>query len=160
MRSQYVPEAVRSTVMNMFRIPLNMFVCIVLYNVRRPCRRRSWCPGGLSRRPPPSLPPSRSTAPLPGAALPLQPLHQISGRSSSVRLAPTPLPAQVSAFPLPLMFGMCCCFLLIASAAQRQLEVLTRVGSGGGGERGGRGDDGVEMQAAGKGAVRADDSSL
>ncbi|XP_020277338.1 molybdate-anion transporter-like [Asparagus officinalis] len=33
MRSQYVPEEARSTIMNFFRIPLNMFVCVVLYNV-------------------------------------------------------------------------------------------------------------------------------
>jgi uncharacterized membrane protein YgcG len=33
MRSQYVPEDVRSTIMNMFRIPLNLFVCVILYNV-------------------------------------------------------------------------------------------------------------------------------
>lgn len=33
MRSMYVPEHVRSTIMNMFRIPLNLFVCIILYNV-------------------------------------------------------------------------------------------------------------------------------
>ncbi|KAL8248066.1 hypothetical protein R6Q59_009282 [Mikania micrantha] len=33
MRSQYIPEEARSTIMNFFRIPLNMFVCIVLYNV-------------------------------------------------------------------------------------------------------------------------------
>jgi hypothetical protein len=33
MRSQYVPEEVRSTVMNFFRIPLNLFVCLILYNV-------------------------------------------------------------------------------------------------------------------------------
>ncbi|GBG69212.1 hypothetical protein CBR_g3911 [Chara braunii] len=33
MRSDYVPEESRSTIMNFFRIPLNMFVCIVLYNV-------------------------------------------------------------------------------------------------------------------------------
>ena len=35
MRSQYIPEEARSTVMNFFRIPLNIFVCIVLYNVSR-----------------------------------------------------------------------------------------------------------------------------
>ena len=34
MRSQYIPEESRSTIMNFFRIPLNIFVCIVLYNVR------------------------------------------------------------------------------------------------------------------------------
>ena len=35
MRSQYVPEESRSTIINFFRIPLNMFVCIMLYNVSR-----------------------------------------------------------------------------------------------------------------------------
>ncbi|CAL9088889.1 unnamed protein product [Musa textilis] len=33
MRSQYIPEESRSTIMNFFRIPLNIFVCIILYNV-------------------------------------------------------------------------------------------------------------------------------
>eukprot|EP00217_Crustomastix_stigmatica_P016284 CAMPEP_0183799658 /NCGR_PEP_ID=MMETSP0803_2-20130417/22369_1 /TAXON_ID=195967 /ORGANISM="Crustomastix stigmata, Strain CCMP3273" /LENGTH=450 /DNA_ID=CAMNT_0026044363 /DNA_START=30 /DNA_END=1379 /DNA_ORIENTATION=- len=33
MRASYVPEEVRSTIMNFFRIPLNLFVCVVLYNV-------------------------------------------------------------------------------------------------------------------------------
>ncbi|XP_068634905.1 uncharacterized protein [Aristolochia californica] len=33
MRSQYLPEESRSTIMNFFRIPLNIFVCVVLYNV-------------------------------------------------------------------------------------------------------------------------------
>ena len=33
MRSQYIPEEARSTIMNFFRVPLNIFVCIVLYNV-------------------------------------------------------------------------------------------------------------------------------
>ena len=32
-RSAYVPEELRSTIINFFRIPLNLFVCIVLYNV-------------------------------------------------------------------------------------------------------------------------------
>lgn len=36
MRSQYIPEEARSTIMNFFRIPLNIFVCIVLYNVSIP----------------------------------------------------------------------------------------------------------------------------
>ncbi|MBA0826386.1 hypothetical protein Goarm_011242 [Gossypium armourianum] len=34
MRSQYIPEEARSTIMNFFRIPLNIFVCIALYNVK------------------------------------------------------------------------------------------------------------------------------
>ena len=33
MRSAYVPEESRATIINIFRIPLNLFVCIVLYNV-------------------------------------------------------------------------------------------------------------------------------
>lgn len=33
LRSQYVPEDLRSTIINFFRIPLNLFVCVVLYNV-------------------------------------------------------------------------------------------------------------------------------
>ncbi|KAF6153694.1 hypothetical protein GIB67_000927 [Kingdonia uniflora] len=33
MRSQYIPEEARSTIMNFFRVPLNIFVCIILYNV-------------------------------------------------------------------------------------------------------------------------------
>ncbi|KAE8710769.1 Detected protein of confused Function [Hibiscus syriacus] len=33
MRSQYIPEKARSTIMNFFRNPLNIFVCIALYNV-------------------------------------------------------------------------------------------------------------------------------
>lgn len=32
LRSRYVPEEVRSTIMNLFRVPLNLFVCVVLYN--------------------------------------------------------------------------------------------------------------------------------
>jgi hypothetical protein len=35
MRSDYVPEELRATIINVFRIPLNLFVCIVLGNVRR-----------------------------------------------------------------------------------------------------------------------------
>lgn len=33
LRSQHVPEDIRSTIINFFRIPLNLFVCVVLYNV-------------------------------------------------------------------------------------------------------------------------------
>lgn len=33
MRATYVPEELRATIINMFRIPLNAFVCIVLANV-------------------------------------------------------------------------------------------------------------------------------
>ncbi|KAF5837658.1 hypothetical protein DUNSADRAFT_4091 [Dunaliella salina] len=33
MRASYVPEELRSTIINCFRIPLNLFVCVILYNV-------------------------------------------------------------------------------------------------------------------------------
>jgi len=33
MRATYVPEGTRATVTNMFRIPLNAFVCVALFNV-------------------------------------------------------------------------------------------------------------------------------
>lgn len=33
MRAAHVPEEMRATIINFFRIPLNLFVCIVLYNV-------------------------------------------------------------------------------------------------------------------------------
>ena len=33
LRSRYVPEDIRSTIINCFRIPLNLFVCLVLSNV-------------------------------------------------------------------------------------------------------------------------------
>jgi hypothetical protein len=35
LRSQYVPEESRSTILNFFRIPVNVFVCVVLYNVSK-----------------------------------------------------------------------------------------------------------------------------
>jgi hypothetical protein len=34
LRSQYVPEDIRATILNLFRVPLNLFVCLILYNVR------------------------------------------------------------------------------------------------------------------------------
>ena len=33
-RAAHVPEEMRATIINFFRIPLNLFVCLVLYNVR------------------------------------------------------------------------------------------------------------------------------
>lgn len=33
MRAAYVPEELRATIINCFRIPLNLFVCVILYNV-------------------------------------------------------------------------------------------------------------------------------
>eukprot|EP00197_Chlamydomonas_leiostraca_P000546 CAMPEP_0202886740 /NCGR_PEP_ID=MMETSP1391-20130828/42328_1 /ASSEMBLY_ACC=CAM_ASM_000867 /TAXON_ID=1034604 /ORGANISM="Chlamydomonas leiostraca, Strain SAG 11-49" /LENGTH=483 /DNA_ID=CAMNT_0049570015 /DNA_START=113 /DNA_END=1564 /DNA_ORIENTATION=+ len=33
LRAHYVPEEMRSTIINIFRIPLNLFVCVILYKV-------------------------------------------------------------------------------------------------------------------------------
>ena len=33
MRAKYVPEDIRATIINIFRVPLNLFVCVVLFNV-------------------------------------------------------------------------------------------------------------------------------
>jgi hypothetical protein len=33
MRATYVPDELRATIINLFRIPLNLFVCLVLANV-------------------------------------------------------------------------------------------------------------------------------
>jgi hypothetical protein len=38
MRSAYVPEEMRATIINFFRIPLNLFVCVILYNVSNGAR--------------------------------------------------------------------------------------------------------------------------
>ena len=35
LRARYVPEEQRSTIINIFRIPLNTFVCLILWKVRR-----------------------------------------------------------------------------------------------------------------------------
>lgn len=43
LRSQYLPEESRSTIINFFRIPLNMFVCIMLYNVSPSCNFCNAC---------------------------------------------------------------------------------------------------------------------
>jgi hypothetical protein len=34
LRAKYVPEQQRSTIINVFRIPLNLFVCLILWKVR------------------------------------------------------------------------------------------------------------------------------
>ncbi|GFR46357.1 hypothetical protein Agub_g7865 [Astrephomene gubernaculifera] len=33
LRARFIPEETRSTIINIFRIPLNLFVCVILYNV-------------------------------------------------------------------------------------------------------------------------------
>jgi hypothetical protein len=34
LRAKYLPEEQRSTIINLFRVPLNLFVCIILWKVR------------------------------------------------------------------------------------------------------------------------------
>ncbi len=44
MRSDYLPEQARSTIINFFRVPLNAFVCVMLYNVRFWSLTSMWSP--------------------------------------------------------------------------------------------------------------------
>ncbi|GFP82602.1 probable serine/threonine-protein phosphatase 2a regulatory subunit b'' subunit ton2 [Phtheirospermum japonicum] len=41
MRFQYIPEEARITIINFFRIPLNIFICVVLYNLCWVCAQYS-----------------------------------------------------------------------------------------------------------------------
>ena len=74
LRARYVPEDQRSTIINIFRIPLNTFVCLILWKARarralrarRARLARSQCLRG--RGPPPPRPPDAHThAPPPPA---------------------------------------------------------------------------------------------
>lgn len=91
MRSQYIPEEARSTIMNFFRIPLNIFVCIVLYNVS------------------PSLSLSHNIS---SCAYMYTFDHSLTFFNLFIK---------VDAFPITVMFGMCSFFLFIASMLQRRL---------------------------------------
>ena len=51
MRSDYLPEQARSTIINFFRIPLNAFVCVMLYNVRFWSLFSLWSPFHLCYQP-------------------------------------------------------------------------------------------------------------
>ena len=44
MRSDYLPEQARYTIINFFRIPHNAFVCVMLYNVRFWSLSSMWSP--------------------------------------------------------------------------------------------------------------------
>jgi hypothetical protein len=41
LRAKYVPEEQRSTIINVFRVPLNLFVCLILWKVGL----ARWVPG-------------------------------------------------------------------------------------------------------------------
>ena len=88
----------RSTVINIFRIPLNLFVCIVLYNVRTAAASTTRA-GAAHRK-------QRWQAPPPPPHPPMSPW------------------TQVNAFPLAFMFGMCSLFLVGAAYCQRRFSDL------------------------------------
>jgi hypothetical protein len=99
MRSQYIPEESRSTIMNFFRIPLNLFVCVVLYNVSTIC---SFLPISIDWS------------------------VKISwqGWCSRLKTVTNTRNLQVNAFPITVMFGMCSIFLFMAAILQRRLMVV------------------------------------
>ena len=102
MRSQYIPEEASSTIMNFFRIPLNIFVCIVLYNV---CLHSSkYLNMFLDLR--------------------LYQLGHVQIASHCLSLTSSFGLSQVNAFPITVMFGMCSIFLFVACLLQRRLMVI------------------------------------
>ena len=139
LRSQYVPENIRATTLNLFRVPLNLFVCLVLYNVRclpstavtlhatpatsPPCLCRS------QRFMEPLLATKRCVQrticaeALYGSITRLT-LDCNSGmcQHSKVILA---LALQVGSVPLSVMFGMCSLFLLLALWCQHSFLLLS-----------------------------------
>lgn len=103
MRSQYIPEEARSTIMNFFRIPLNIFVCIVLYNV---CLHSSKYLNML-------------------LDFRLYRLGNVLIASHCLSLTSSfGLSLKVNAFPITVMFGMCSIFLFVACLLQRRLMVI------------------------------------
>ena len=179
MRAEYVPEEMRATIINFFRIPLNLFVCVILYNVRsghykpissQPChfiRKASACThvedsvisasavhmrvDTASCHVSPlrtSLVRSRSESESDNATggvvcccpcdlgsscpdlsmlhLGCWPAQAVLISLSAVMIPTAVVPnAQVSSFPLALMFGMCSAFLCLATVCQMRLENLT-----------------------------------
>ena len=111
MRSAYVPEEMRSTIINFFRIPLNLFVCIVLYNVSFEAIWE-W----------------KTMQPIIMSIHFLNPESFISNiylvvlyLSSTIHFARI---MQVSSFPLATMFGMCSFFLMVCLLCQRQFASI------------------------------------
>lgn len=98
MRSQYIPEEARSTIMNFFRIPLNIFVCIVLYNVST-ILTMFYC-----------------------VVFFLQQINLVY-----LFFCWSFFFWKVNAFPITVMFGMCSIFLFMASILQRRLLVVSEI---------------------------------
>jgi hypothetical protein len=141
LRASYVPEEMRSTIINYFRIPLNLFVCIVLYNVSSRAGAEGGCGCGRGCTHAPRHPPGNSQgsgAHIFGAlaagsrqqAAPPPPLP--SGRhvtqpgpapSPPTRTPPALAPLQVAYFSLAALFGLCVTFLVITMMCQMRLEV-------------------------------------
>lgn len=118
MRAHYIPEESRATIINIFRIPLNLFVCIILYNVRRPARPRPL------HGPAPALPASAVGGlggvllPVPAAAVWADDLRVCT--SSSAMRRPRPMRRGGRSTPcvgvrgcracLPALLVRCCCW--------------------------------------------------
>ena len=112
---------------NCFRIPLNFFVCVVLYNVRvRGVTGSFLC--GVERF-------LKSC----GCSAHLQLMYL------NLPTIPPPSLKKVGSYPLSTMFGMCSCFLAICFGCQKQFAALLHQ------ERAGNHfneDDRVEAEAA------------
>lgn len=111
LRAHYVPEHMRSTIMNIFRVPLNAFVCLVLCQVsrkHRPCRPstlacvHAWPVWHVA--PCVTQPASKHT-------------HRCYRSTSHAWLC-----LQVHRFPLSVMFGLCVAFLGISGGLQLYLN--------------------------------------
>ena len=99
LRSQYVPEDIRATILNLFRVPLNLFVCLILYNVRQLTPLFCTC-----------LPP------VPPATMPCMVCLLQQCRCPHL---------QVASLPLSVMFGTCSLFLGAACLCQHQFLLLS-----------------------------------
>ncbi len=115
------PACADPRVLAWFRVPLNLFVCVVLYNVSPrpllPVKRllpHSCLPDkaaslALTRRPKPCL------------VFAANPAWSRWPTTQSTVVTCTP---QVSKFPLSYMFAMCSLFLGVCAVCQRRLEGL------------------------------------
>lgn len=126
MRSQYIPEEARSTIMNFFRIPLNIFVCVVLYNVSD-LIAVVVIPRGLPTHTCLSKKINPKNKKLWGILewFLLFIETQMFALCFVYNISLVLFPFQVNAFPITIMFGMCSIFLGTAAVLQRRLFVIT-----------------------------------
>lgn len=126
LRARYVPEEQRSTIINIFRIPLNAFVCIILWKVGAP--RGAAAAVALVER---LLVACSKAGTEPKHRRAYHAAHPKAGGASAPPTSPPPklrthpTRAQVSDFPLGVIFGLCCLFLAAAALAQARLAAIT-----------------------------------